>query len=112
MFNYVTLAYGFLMAIMDSFGLFIVKTVSNGGEKQLYRMIVPTLIYAMQPWVFLRAFRSETMTVMNIVFDLASDITVSLIGIFVFGEKISRLQLLGLFIGMIALVLLAQKEET
>ena len=64
------------------------------------------IFYAFSPLVFLKALSSESLTIMNLVWDLSSDIIVTLIGLFVFSEKISPVKLMGVFIGMCSLVLL------
>ena len=72
-------------------------------------MIIPTLGYALQPWIFLSALKGETMTVMNLIHDLTSDVLVSLVGLLYFGEKLGRIRSIGLLLGVISLCLLAYK---
>jgi multidrug transporter EmrE-like cation transporter len=98
------------MSLIDTGMLGLVKEVSKDGAKSLALMIIPTLAYAVQPWVFLSSLKSESMIVMNLVWDLLSDVLVSLMGIFYFGEKIGAIRACGLILGMISLTLLAWKE--
>jgi uncharacterized membrane protein len=106
-----TLLYGLSMSLIDTGMLGLVKEISKDGAKSLAFMIIPTIAYAIQPWVFLSSLKSETMIVMNLVWDLLSDILVSLLGIFYFGEKIGTIRSIGLILGMISLSLLAWKEN-
>ena len=105
-----TLLYGTAMALIDTGILGLVKEISKDGAKSLAFMIIPTIAYAIQPWIFLSSLKYETLIVMNLLWDLLSDVLVSLIGIFYFGEKISSVRLIGLILGMVSLALLAYKE--
>jgi hypothetical protein len=69
--------YGLFMATIDVFMLGILKLVSTGAIKNMWWMAVPTLVYALQPWIFLQSLRVETMIVMNLLWDLISDILVT-----------------------------------
>lgn len=104
MINWRTLLFGLGFGLIDSIALPITKAVSNGLNK--WFMVIPMIFYAFSPLVFLKALSSESLTIMNLVWDLSSDIIVTLIGLFVFSEKISPVKLMGVFIGMCSLVLL------
>lgn len=103
--------YGAVMAFIDVGMLGLVKEVSKSSIKYLGLMIIPTMAYAIQPWVFLSAMRTESMTVMNLMWDLLSDLLVSLVGIFYFGEKIGRVRMAGLVLAFISLMLMSWKED-
>jgi multidrug transporter EmrE-like cation transporter len=76
--------YASIMAIIDTGMLSIIKKISINQSYGF--MIIPTILYACQPWLFLSSLKTETMTIMNLLWDLISDILVSLIGIFYFKE--------------------------
>lgn len=111
MLDYTAISYATVMALIDVGMLGLVKEVSKSGIKSLALMIIPTIAYAIQPWVFLSAIKTETMTVMNLTWDLVSDILVSLLGIFYFGEKIGTVRMVGLFLAFISLALLSWKDD-
>lgn len=69
-------------------------------------MIIPMILYAVSPWIFLQALAGESLTIMNLVWDLSSDIVVTLIGLFAFSEKISPVKLMGVMTGIASLFLL------
>ena len=73
-------------------------------------MIVPTVLYALQPWIFAASMQYETMVVMNLLWDIISDVMVTASGLLFFKEKLSRTKLLGVFLAMIAVVLMAWPE--
>ena len=102
--------YASVMALIDSGMLSIIKKISMNTGTGLIYMIIPTLVYACQPWLFLSAIKTETMTVMNLLWDLISDILVSIIGIIYFKEFMGPIRMTGLFLGIISLILLSWKE--
>lgn len=77
-----------------------------------WRGIVPIamLIYSFQPYIFLLALQYESMTVMNILWDVISDIIVTMMGIFYFKEQISSIKQVGLVFAFIAIVLMSYDE--
>ncbi len=104
MLNWRTLAYGLGFGLLDATALPIVKSVSIGWDPAW--MIIPTLMYAAAPSILLTALREETLTIMNLVWDLSSDLTVTIIGLLVFAEKISPIKMLGVFVSFIGLILM------
>ena len=68
------------MASMDAIILPIIKYV-NDGIYPLYLLILPVIIYAFQPILFYMSLKFSTLTSMNILWDLMSDVIVTIIGI-------------------------------
>ena len=99
------------MAGIDVFSLGLIKQISLTGYKSLASMLVPTAIYALQPWIFLSAMSSETMTVMNLTWDLTSDILVTLMGLLFFKEKLGAVRMCGALLAMVSMALLAYKGD-
>ena len=98
------------MASIDTSMLGLIKWISISHTKKLIYMIIPTIVYAIQPWIFFSALKFESMIVMNLVWDLSSDLLVTLLGFFYFGERLGRIRMLGLVLGMMSLCLLAYKD--
>jgi len=103
-FNLIPLGFAGLMALIDAFSLTLLKKIST---KAINFSFVPIamLIYAVQPFIFLEALNFESMTVMNILWDLSSDIIVTFIGIFILGEKIGFRKSIGIVLSFIAIYL-------
>lgn len=110
MFNLRTLGFGIMFGVLDALSLPTIKSVSI-GSLGLKWMIVPFLLYAASPFIFLQALKSETLTIMNLVWDLTSDLVVTLIGLLVFGEKIGYTKTLGVCLSFIALGLMSYESE-
>ena len=109
MIDWVALTFGSVMASIDVLSLGIVKNVS-GGTYKMWTMAIATAMYALQPWIFLSSLSGSSLTIMNLMWDLTSDIMVTLVGLFYFREKIGHTRLIGLILGFVALVLMGQKD--
>lgn len=104
MINWRTIGFGAAFGLMDSIVLPIVKNVSQGWNPLW--MIVPVLLYGASPFLFLKALEQETLTIMNLVWDLTSDLIVTFIGLVVFAERLPPLKLLGVVFSFIGLFLM------
>lgn len=99
------LVYGTYMATVDVFMLGILKAIHLGWISKVF-LFLPTLIYAMQPWVFLSSLKYESLTIMNLLWDVISSVMVTGTGLYFFNEKITRTQMIGIGFGIIAVFLL------
>ena len=105
--TFAPLLYGTFMATVDVFMLGIIKSISTGAIKNIWWMAIPTVAYAIQPWVFLQSLRFETMIVMNLLWDLISDILVTGSGLTYFKEKISPRKMAGVVISLVGMYLMS-----
>ena len=108
MFNWRTLAFGLFFGVADVIALSITKSVSL-GLNSLW-MLVPVAVYAINPLIFLKALNKESLTIMNLVWDLTSDLLITFIGLFVFAETISPMKLLGVLLGLVGLFLMTYES--
>lgn len=109
MINLSTLFYGLTFGLLDVIALPTIKLVNSGLNK--WYMIIPTILYACSPWLFLSALRKETLTIMNLVWDLTSDITVTFIGLYLFKEQLKPLKIIGVILSFISLFLLTYEGD-
>lgn len=105
MFRVKPLIYGTFMATIDVFMLGMLKAINLGWVSKSL-MFLPTIIYAMQPWVFLSSLQFESMTIMNLLWDVLSDLLVTASGLYFFKEKITKTQMIGVAFAMCAIFLL------
>ena len=103
-FHLIPLAFAGLMAMIDALALSLLKKISTKALSISF-MPIAALIYAIQPFVFLESLNFESMTVMNLLWDLSSDIIVTFIGIFVLGEQIGFRKAVGIVFSFIAIYL-------
>lgn len=110
MINWRTITYGLTFGTLDAIALPIVKGVSIGWDKAW--MIVPVLMYATSPFILLSALRQETLTIMNLVWDLTSDLIVTFIGLVIFAESLSPMKFLGVLFSFMALFCMSYESAT
>jgi multidrug transporter EmrE-like cation transporter len=108
-FNFVPLGFGIIMAIIDVLMISLTKLISK-DTRLLRWMIVPTLIYAVQPWIFLKALSYETLVVMNLLWDVLSDVLVTFVGMWFFKEKIGIYKLMGVMLSFVSITLLSLED--
>jgi multidrug transporter EmrE-like cation transporter len=109
---YITMGvfYAVYMALMDVFILGILKAINLGWITNI-NILLPTVVYAMQPWIFLTSLKYESMTVMNLLWDLISDILVTGSGLFFFKETLSRTKLLGVSLAIVSVFLMSWDDK-
>jgi multidrug transporter EmrE-like cation transporter len=107
MFHLIPIAFASLMAFIDTFVLSGLKQYSTGDYTYGIAVPIGMLVYSLQPLLFLESLRYESMTVMNILWDIMSDLTVTFIGLFYFKERLTTLKMLGLSFAFVAIVLLS-----
>jgi len=73
--------------------------------------VVPFLLYAASPFLFLEGLKGETLTILNLIWDLSSDLIITLIGLFFFHESLSYTKTLGVLFSFMALFLLSYESE-
>jgi multidrug transporter EmrE-like cation transporter len=105
MFAWKSIVYGLAMAFIDMVMMGLVKQISGGGT--IMKMVLPMAIYSLEPWIFLSAMKSESMVIMNLIWDLVSNLLVTSLGVFYFGEKIGRIRTVGFVLSLVSLVLLS-----
>lgn len=108
--NWIPIAYGALMASIDVGMLSIIKVVSTNGMKMIRWMILPTLMYALQPWIFLSSLRFESLIVMNLMWDLISNVLVTGAGFLYFKERIGPYKTLGVILSFVSIVLMSLQD--
>jgi len=101
--NYV---YGFTMAAIDVIALPLMKATHLGLLKSTWTFPISMIIYSLQPLIFYKSLTVENMGVMNILWDVISDIIVAIVGLFLFGETLNYTQIIGLILSSIGIILL------
>ena len=110
-FNTLPILFGTCMAIVDIFMMSATKMVSTGSLSSSVGIPLAISLYAMEPLIFLRAMKYEGMVVTNLVWNLMSNIIVTLQGVLVFGESIKGLRWLGIGMSLLSLALLAYTND-
>ena len=109
LFNSVPLGFGGAMALIDAFMLSFIKYISKEKESVKW-LLLPICIYAFQPVLFYTALQYESMTVMNLLWDVISDVLVTFIGLIVFQEKIGPYKKAGVIFSFLSIVLMSLND--
>ena len=107
MFNFYSLGFGTLLAGIDVIMMYIIKQYSKGVFTSPYWMILPPLIYALTPFILLFSLKFETLVVMNLLWDLISDLLVTAMAFLVLKERLSVTKTIGVGLSFIALFFLS-----
>jgi multidrug transporter EmrE-like cation transporter len=105
------IVFGLVMAAIDVVMMFTAKFVSLGSISYGMGLTIATLVYSVQPYLFIKATRLESMTVSNLIWNLTSDILVTFSGVMVFKESIKGLRWVAIGMSMIALFLFAYTDD-
>jgi len=96
---------GFLLSLNDiiSFGL-----VKKYNLKQLgvtIGLIIPMILYSFQIPLFSYGLKATSMVILNITWNLLSNVLVTLMGLFYFKEKVSGLKTVAILLAFSSLIL-------
>jgi multidrug transporter EmrE-like cation transporter len=108
--NYIQYLYALYMASIDGVVMSALKAYKTGMIKSFWVFPFSVLIYGFQPIVFYSGLGFESMTILNVLWDVLSDIIVAAIGIYLFDEKLTTQQCIGLAFCMAGIVLLGMHE--
>ena len=111
LFNLTGLGWGGLMALMDSTVLSLLKAYNIGWIKWNGVILISMLIYSIHPLIFLESLKTNGLIIMNLLFDVLSDIIVTCIGLFYFSEKLTNSKKVGVLLSIISVILLSWKDE-
>jgi multidrug transporter EmrE-like cation transporter len=110
MLNTRTLGLGLLFGALDAIVLPTVKSVSSGLLSFKW-MAFAALLYGLAPFLFLQGLKGETLTILNLVWDLTSGIIITVIGLFYFAESLSYTKILGVIFSFVALFFMAFESQ-
>ena len=110
-FNLIPLVFGTTMALIDIVMMSTVKMTSSGQLTTAVGLPLSMALYALEPIVFLKAMSYEGMVVTNLVWNMMSNIIVTLQGVFIFGESMKGLRWVGIGMSIVALSIFAYSTE-
>ncbi len=109
-FDLTALGFGGSMALIDGFILSSLKAYNLGWFQWRGIIIIAMLIYSFQPLLFLESLNHNSLTVMNLLWDVMSDVIVTIIGLFYFKEKLTKFKKAGVILSFISVILLTWKD--
>jgi len=110
-FNMLPIFFGVVMATIDVVMMGAVKMVHQGTLSNEFGVPFALFFYAMEPLIFLKAMNYEGMAVTNLIWNLASDVVVTLQGIFMFGESIAGMRWVAVGMALVSLTIFAYTDK-
>lgn len=104
--NMKALLFALGLAISDVFNLGLLKALRTGQVKNMAWIAVPTIVYAFQPVIFFKGLAHTTLTALNLLWDVMSDVLVTLTGLYYFKERISMRKQMGAAFSILGIFLL------
>jgi multidrug transporter EmrE-like cation transporter len=104
-----TMFISLLLAVNDVISFGITKNIYLKKTK-FYWIIIPIILYGLQILIFYYGLHQTSMSVSNITWNLVSNVLVTLIGIYYFGEKINNLKGIALGFAFVSIVLFAIED--
>jgi multidrug transporter EmrE-like cation transporter len=109
-FDLLPIFFGIVMALIDINMMGTLKFVDQGKLAYAVGLPIAILLYAFQPYVFLKAMSHSNMLTTNLIWNLASNIMVTLLGVLFFKEKIKGLKWLAICLSLFSLGIFAYSE--
>lgn len=109
-FSMLPIAFGIVMALLDIVMMSTAKMIHTGAIPYGVGFPLSILAYALQPFVFLKALDHSNMTVTNMIWNLMSNVIVTLQGVFIFGESIKGLRWLAILMSLFSLAIFAYTD--
>jgi multidrug transporter EmrE-like cation transporter len=109
-FDLLPIVFGLVMALIDINMMGTLKFIDQGKLAYNIGFPIATLLYAFQPYVFLKAMEHSNMLTTNLIWNLASNILVTLAGVFFFKEKIKGLKWLAICLSLFSLGIFAYSD--
>jgi uncharacterized membrane protein len=109
MLNLRTLGFGSLLALNDIVMMPFVKKIV-GGWPFAY-IVFPMLTYALDPLIFFFALKGEGMALMNLVWNLISNVIVTFMGIVMFKEVVPPTKMIGIALSFVALFFMTYEGD-
>lgn len=109
-FSMLPIGLGLMMASLDVVMMSMAKLTSKGHLSMGTSLPIATLLYAAEPYIFFKSMKYESLTTMNLIWDLTSDIIVTLVGVLYFKESVKGLRWLAILFAMFSLALFAYTD--
>jgi len=109
-FDMLPIVFGIVMALIDISMMGTLKLVDQGKLAYGTGLPIATVLYAFEPYIFLKALAHSNMVVTNLTWNLASNILVTIAGVFFFGESIKGLKWLAIGLSLFSLGIFAYTD--
>jgi len=98
---------GLTLALNDVISFGITKEVFLKNKLSLHWLIIPVILYGLQILLFYYGLGKTSMSVLNITWNLVSNVLVTLVGLYYFKEQITNLKYIALLLAFASIGLFA-----
>ena len=98
------------MSVIDAIILTLLKSHKIGMIEGFWVFPLAFIVYGFQSIMFYIGLSFGSMTVLNVLWDVTSDVIVSLIGVYFFGESLNTIQCIGLVLSLAGITLLGAHD--
>jgi multidrug transporter EmrE-like cation transporter len=109
-FSFLPIVFGVSMAFFDVIMMSLGKLSKQGKIAYSTALPIATIAYAVEPYMFFKSLNYDSLTTMNLIWDLTSDVIVTLVGVFYFKESIKGLRWLAVLFALFSLALFAYTD--
>jgi multidrug transporter EmrE-like cation transporter len=109
-FTFLPIFLGTLMALTDVVMMGSAKMIHEGTLSAAIGVPFTVLIYCAEPLLFIKSMNYEGMVIMNLTWDLLSDVLVTLQGVLIFGETIKGIRWIGVLFALVSLTIFAYTD--
>jgi len=110
-FSMLPIFFGTLMALLDIVMMSSVKMIHGGTLSGSIGIPLAVGIYAMDPLLFLKAMNYEGMAVMNLIWNLMSNVLVTLQALLIFDETIKGVRWVAVGMAVLSLAIFAYTAD-
>ena len=110
-FSMLPIFFGTLMALLDIVMMSSVKMIHGGTLSGSIGIPLAVGIYALEPLLFLKAMNYEGMAVMNLIWNLMSNVLVTLQALLMFGETIKGVRWVAVGMAVLSLAIFAYTSD-
>lgn len=109
--NYIPFVFASILSSVDVLAFGLVKEVDL-KELNPYFVVIAMLLYAVQPLILWKALQYETLTIVNIMWNIISSIFIAIMGLGLLHERLSYRERIGCILGFLSIYLFAFTNET
>jgi len=106
-FSLLPIVFGVAMALVDVVMMFTSKFVHLGAVSYGVGLPIAVAAYALQPYLFMKGMNYEGMAAMNLIWNLSSNVIITVAGVFLFKESIRGLRWVAILMSVFSLGLFA-----
>lgn len=108
---YMAICIGVLLAVIDIISFSITKYLYIHKSITTKWLVIPFIFYGLQILIFYYGLAYSTMVELNVIWNILSSFLVTLIGIYLFNEKLNSMKIIAILLGTLSVVLFSLSDD-